>query len=350
MSSIDDETLAKYLRTLKLENPDTSARAMLDSLHAMGCDIDLARVKKAAGKVVKALAKEKPLSPTSVVPQSASPVSRRGTPPTQKAVLKAEPAELLQILKEFATADAKYAALASMRLQVFIAPEEHEDERSPVKAACAVLLVDMGYCEAMVQVMRAHPETRRVQSMGCFFLTLLCKDYPVGVERAVECGAIDAVAGSITRHATDPEFDHVDYACRALCNLTDPELACANEFCAMAMRAHCHEVVIKAMRSSPFAKSAAMQLSACGFLQRLAWAKRGEGCGAVETTVEERRAALVKAGAYRALLTGALAAPAHQKLQDVVGSALSELSKGSGGKARDAEAKKEADRLGIDLE
>ena len=92
MSSIDDETLAKYLRTLKLENPDTSARAMLDSLHAMGCDIDLARVKKAAGKVVKALAKEKPLSPTSVVPQSASPVSRRGTPPTQKAVLKAEPA------------------------------------------------------------------------------------------------------------------------------------------------------------------------------------------------------------------------------------------------------------------
>ena len=339
--SIDDDTLASYVRTLKLEDPNVSAKAILDSLHAMGTNVDLARVKKTAGKVVKGLAKENATPQAQLHAKPSAPPVKRAKPPANEDVLKAEPAELLAYLREFGKSKSDIVQLAGIRILKFIGPEAHEAERSPPKAACAVLLSEMGYCEVLVDMMRAHPDVRRVQTVGCMGLLLLGKDHDPAVERAVACGAIAAIADSMERHANSDL--QVDQACRALGALTDPELPSPYENCQRAMEARCHEIVIQAMRRHR--NDAVVQFSACNFLVRLAW---GRGADA-DAVLEPRRHALAAAGASRALLAASLAASGDGKLQDTVASALGELSKGSGGPARMAAAKKEAERLGIDL-
>ena len=60
---MDEESLMLAVRRLKIENPKSTAKEVFDALDSEGANVELSVVKKACGKVTKALAKEPPPVP-----------------------------------------------------------------------------------------------------------------------------------------------------------------------------------------------------------------------------------------------------------------------------------------------
>jgi hypothetical protein len=222
----DDDKLLTAVRALKLENPSATANEVHEALATKGKDFELLKVRKACGKVVKALAQEqahklsaKPVQSTKLKADEADQLTARmqwkdqcawcGTQPTtspsglqvcgrcllvsycssecQRAAWKAGhkrscgagPPTLtsvkvdtaLAILSEFGAADATIAVEAMVKLSVSLAKSECPSYLADLAAATPALV-------SFLRAAEAHPRSMDVQifTVTCLVHVLVSND------------------------------------------------------------------------------------------------------------------------------------------------------------------------------